>query len=109
MTFSERAESMYDSVRSGVILEAQNAYFEFQLASERMVLAKEKYDKGLDLQQFLKDSAPDIRAKDQIVAGMVIGAKAQSDYVEAVYQYILALAALERITAGGIRPAFPGR
>ena len=39
----------------------------------------------------------------------VIAAKAQSEYVQAVHDYLLALAALERVTAGGIRPDFPGR
>jgi len=29
--------------------------------------------------------------------------------LQAVQEYLLALAALERATAGGIRPAFPGR
>jgi outer membrane protein TolC len=109
MTFSERAESMYESVRNGVILEAENSYFEFELASERLVLAKEKYEKALELDRFFAKNAADIKAKDSIFAGRVLAAKAQSDYVEAVYQYILALAQLERVTAGGIRPAFPGR
>jgi hypothetical protein len=36
-------------------------------------------------------------------------AEEQAAYVEAAFQYLLTLAALERVTAGGVRPAFPGR
>ena len=34
---------------------------------------------------------------------------AQADYVEAVLEHIKTLAALERVTAGGIYPKFPTR
>lgn len=109
MTYSQRAETVYDSARSLVTLEAENTFFEFQLAGKKLQLAKLQYDKALELQQYFKDTAQDIKAKDVIVQGMVITAKVQSDYVTAVYEYLLALSALERVTAGGIKPSFPGR
>ncbi len=109
MTYSQRAEAVFESARTLVILEAENTYFEFALASEKLRLAKQKYDKGRELEEYTKNAAPNTRAKDLIIQGLVIATKAQSDYIEAVYQYILALSALERVTAGAIRPQFPGR
>ena len=109
ITYSERAEAVYESAHTLVTLEAENTYFVFEMASEKLQLAKERYEKGLALQQYLKDTAPDIKAKDTLFAGWVVVAKAQADYIEANLNYILALSALERVTAGGIRPAFPGR
>jgi hypothetical protein len=50
-----------------------------------------------------------IKEKDLIVQAIITTTKVQSDYIEAVYEHLQTLAALERITAGGIRPAFPGR
>ena len=43
-----------------------------------------------------------------VCACLVLAAQADSDYIEAAYQYILALAALERITAGGFCAGLTG-
>ena len=47
--------------------------------------------------------------KDRLMLGYAQAAEGSSEYVEAVFQYLLALAALERVTAGGVKPAFPCR
>jgi hypothetical protein len=47
---------------------------------------------------------PELLFNNETLAG-----RAQADYVEAVLEHLKALAALERVTAGGIVPAFPGR
>ncbi len=109
IAYSERAEAVYESARTLVTLEAENAYLEFELASEKLQLAKQKRDSGVELQKSARENAPNTKAKDLLLQAEVAAARAQSDYVQAVYQYILSLAALERITAGGIRPAFPDR
>ncbi len=109
MAFSEKADAMFANVRSLVILEAENAYFEFKLAGDKLVFSKEKFKAGKELQQSSRENAENQKAKDQLVQAEIIAAKAQADYVEAVFEYLLALSALERVTAGGIRPAFPGR
>ncbi|HSQ57014.1 MAG TPA: TolC family protein, partial [Gemmata sp.] len=109
MAYSQRAEAVFDSARGLITLEAENAYLEFEQASEKLRLAKEKLDLGLTLRDRTRVNAPNTKAKDALVQAEVLAAKAQSDYVEAVWEHLLALAALERITAGGIRPSFPGR
>ncbi len=47
--------------------------------------------------------------KEQLLLSYAQAAEAQAEYAEAAFQYLLTLAALERVTAGGVRPAFPGR
>ena len=109
MAFSQRAEAVYESARGLVTLEAENGYYEFEQAGEKLRLAKESLDIGLEIQKRIRDRAPLVKAKDQLVQAEVLAANAQAAYVEAVWEHLLALGALERITAGGIRPAFPGR
>ena len=58
---------------------------------------------------FLRIQLPLDSLSDRACGSAGTGMRAQSDYVEAVYQYLLSLAAIERVTAGGIRPDFPGR
>jgi outer membrane protein TolC len=110
LDFSQKAEAMYDNVRSLITLEAENGYLEFELASEKVRLAIEKNDLAIELLKLARKNIPLAKTgREQIYQVEVLAAKAQADYVEAVYQHLLALAALERITAGGITPAFPGR
>ena len=109
MAFAQRAEALYEKVRNLVVVEAEGTFIDFELASERLTLAKQQFDLSKDIQQRARDAQDTTRAKDQLLQAEVVAAKAQSDYLLAVQDYLLALAALERITAGGIRPAFPGR
>ncbi len=110
MAFSQKAEAIYESAHSLILLEAENAYFEFELASEKLLLAKEQNDLALELAKLAQKNLSSAKTgKEQFIQMEIAAAKAQSDYVEAVFQHLLALSALERITAGGITPAFPGR
>jgi hypothetical protein len=106
MSFSQKADAIYESAHSLVVLEAENAFFEFELANGNLILAKEQLTLALD---FLKRVHDKNKNKEQIVQAEIATAKVQSDYIEAVFEHLQSLAALERITAGGIRPAFPGR
>jgi outer membrane protein TolC len=109
MAFSQKADAVYESAQSLIVLEAENGFFELELATEKLRLAKEQHDLAIDLRDYTRKNIQNIKAKDQVFQVEVLVAKAQSDYVEAVFQHLLALSALERITAGGITPAFPGR
>ncbi len=107
MAFAQRAEAVYEKTRNLVILEAETTFIDFDLASENLKLTKEQHEYAKDLQ--LRVSTTDTKQKDQLLQGQVMAAQGIAAYVEAVYQYLLALAALERVTAGGIQPSFPGR
>lgn len=109
MAFAQRAEALYEKARNLTVAEAEGTFYDFDLASQRLILSKQQFDLSKDLQQRARDAADSTKEKDQLVQAEVIAAKAQSDYISAVHDYLLALAALERVTAGGIRPDFPGR
>lgn len=109
MAFAQRAEAVYEKARNLIIVEAEGTFHDFELASERLTFAKQQYELSKDIQQRARDAQETTKAKDQLVQAEVVAAKAQSDYVQAVHEYLLALAALERVTAGGVRPSFPGR
>lgn len=109
MAFAQRAEAVYEKARNLIIAEAETTFFDFESASEYLTLARQRFELSKDIQQRASDVADTTRAKDQLLQAEVVAAKAQSDYLQAVHDYLLALAALERVTAGGIRPDFPGR
>lgn len=109
MNFSEKADAIYENARSLVKLDAENAFYEYELASQKLRIAERKFKDGKDLQQRTRDMSDSVKEKDLLVQAYIVSIKAQSDYIEAVYQHLLSLAALERITAGGICPKFPGR
>ena len=109
MAFAQKAEAVYEKAHNLILLEAETAFLDFDQASERLTLAKKQFELSKDLQEQARAAAEITKAKDQLVVAEVTAARGQSDYVEAVYNYLLALAALERVTAGGIRPSFPDR
>lgn len=110
MAYSQRAEAVYEKARNLIALEAENGFYTLEQAAARVTATRVGYLASQDLkdrvrEQFAEPNSP----KDQLLQGYVAASQGESDYVEAVFQYILALAALERITAGGLKPAFPGR
>ena len=110
MAYSHRADAVFEKARNLVHLEAENAYFEYELAARNVTGGKRKYEFGKDLMDRIRENVDNPKAeRDQLVGGYVQAARAQSDYVEAAWQYLLTLAHLERVTAGGVRPDFPGR
>ncbi|QDU21435.1 TolC family protein [Urbifossiella limnaea] len=110
MAYSQRADAVFEKARNLVRLEAENAYLEYELASKNVLGGKRKFDFGKDLMEYVRARVdnPNVE-REQLVRGYIDAAKAQSDYVESVWQYLLTLAHLERVTAGGVRPDFPGR
>ncbi|MFM8273123.1 MAG: TolC family protein [Gemmata sp.] len=109
MAFARRAEAVYDKAHNLILVEAENAFLDFDLASQRLSIAQQQFKLSKEMQEQARAVAEITKAKDQLVQAEVAAAKAQSDYVEAVYTYLMSLAALERVTAGGIRPSFPDR
>lgn len=110
MAFARRAEAVYDKAHNLIVLEAESAFYDFDLAAQRLAVSTQQFNLIEKLEEQARgELATIIKAKDQLVQAEVTAAKARSDYTEAVYTYLLALAALERVTAGGIRPNFPDR
>jgi outer membrane protein TolC len=109
MAFARKADAVYEKVRYLVTLEAEKTFADFERASGKLTRAKVKFEQSKSLQKQAREQAEAIKQKDQLLQAEVVAAQSQSDYLKAVQEYLLALAALERVTAGGIRPDFPGR
>jgi outer membrane protein TolC len=109
MAFAQRAEAVYEKARNLVVAEAEGTFYDFELAAEKLAVAKQQFELSKEIQDLARAAQATTKQKDQLVQAEVVAAKAQSDYLTAVHEYLLALAALERVTAGGIRPEFPGR
>lgn len=108
--YSHRADAAFDKARDLMILEAETSFYYFEEASQAMAAAREGYNHSKSLIERVKERFNEPKApKETLLLGYTQAAEAQSEYVEAVFKYLLALAALERVTAGGVRPAFPGR
>ena len=110
MAFSQRADAVYEKARNLIALEAETAFYTFEAAAERLAAAKDGFAASRDLKERVQERFAEPKSpKDLLLQSYVLASQGESDFVEAAYQYILALAALERITAGGVRPDFPGR
>ncbi|MFO0803122.1 MAG: TolC family protein [Gemmataceae bacterium] len=107
---SRRADSVREKARNLIVLEAESAFLDFEDATKSVAIAKEAFDASRDLMDRVREGFDNPKApKDQLVMNYGQAAEAQAEYHIAVFQHLLDLAALERITAGGVRPAFPGR
>lgn len=106
---SLRQDALYDRTASLVRLEAAKAYLAWDAATRRAQEAKKKYERGRQLVEESRSAAIAKQDPEILVTNEALAGKAQTEYVEAVFEHIKALAALERITAGGIVTQFPGR
>ena len=105
-----RAEAVQEKVRNLITLEAENAFFDYEDAVKNLAISREAGETANELIKRIKDSFENPKAaKEQLIQGYAQAAEAVADYNSAAFQYLLELAALERITAGGVRPQFPGR
>jgi len=106
---SLRADAVTEQVVNLVRLEAANAYLGWESATKRVAEAKKKYDNSRLMLEEAKTAAITRQDPELIVSNETIAGKALADYVKAAFEHLKALATLERATAGGIRPDFPGR
>ncbi len=102
-TLHERAEAAVAVTRNLIALEAEDAFLRWEEASQQVPQAREAADAG---DQAADDLTRDytanlkVRAED-VINARVLGAQSRALYNQYLYNKILALADLERITAGG--------
>jgi outer membrane protein TolC len=100
---STRAAAVVDKTRLLITLEAEDAYFKWVESTRKVASTRDGAEAGARL---AKHGREDFRAGQQVkiedlLTNEVVVGQAQAAYNEARYQQALALAALERITAGG--------
>lgn len=107
---SLRQDEVYTKTRDLVRLEAINAYQAWKVATEKMGVAKERFDRSQRMTELIHENARNAKiAYDVIVRAEAMAGRAQADYVSSVFDHIKALLRLQRVTAGGVVPAFPGK
>jgi outer membrane protein TolC len=104
---SARAQAVVETTRNLVGLEAEDAFLRWQEATEQVRLACEAADAADTMANDLnKDFAAGQRVKvEDVINAHVLASQARSQYNEYLYRRILALAELERVTAGGFKAA----
>jgi outer membrane protein TolC len=98
-----RAGAVADKTRNLIVLEAEDAYYKWLELGQKVTVNREAAEAGKRLAKSTRDAwRNDQKVKiEDVLTNEVVAAQARSSYNESLYQYILALAALERITAGG--------
>jgi hypothetical protein len=98
-----RARSAADVARNLIVLDAKDAYLRWEEAARQISEAKQGADSGEYLANELsKAFTSGLKVKvEEVVSARVLGAQARASYNEAVFHQLLALADLERVTAGG--------
>ena len=107
--YSLRAEAVYEKTRNLIQLEAQNAYLNYASALSRMREAKKKLDNSRKMVEESRSAAAAKQDPEMLVRNEALAGKAQAEYLDAVFEHIKTLCTLERVTAGAVRPGFPGR
>jgi outer membrane protein TolC len=106
---SARAGSVVDKTRGLLTLEADDAFHRWQENARRLprarAAAKDAADLAEELAQNVKDIMQDIRFSE-VTTAKTIASQLRLEANETHYQLLLSLAALERITAGGLCPGF---
>jgi outer membrane protein TolC len=100
--YADRACSVVEKTRGLITLEAEDAYFKWREATDKVVATREAAKLGRELSDRTKRNrgVGNIKEED-LLQNDVLAGTAQAQYNEALFHQILALANLERITAGG--------
>jgi hypothetical protein len=107
--YADRAKAAADQARSLITLEAENAYFNWVAAARQVESSRVSAKSGRELKARLREAAGGVQTKEEVLTAEVSATLAEAAYNRALYDQIIALSNLERITAGGVRVNFPGR
>ena len=107
---SARAAAVVDKTRNLVALEAEDMYYKWEEASRKVPQTESAKQAGSRL---AKNTREDFRAGqrvkiEDILTNEALAAQAAGSYNEALYQLVVAVADLQRVTAGGFDAGFSG-
>lgn len=101
--FYARSLQVVDKTRGLIALEAEDAFLRWQEASNKIALYKDATGRGRKLADDTRNdfaTGQKVKAED-VLTNEVLASQSQASYNEARRDLVFALAALERITAGG--------
>jgi outer membrane protein len=104
---SARAAAVVDKTRNLITLEAAEAYSKWEDSVRKLRALAQTHERALRVAKSVQ-ARFDIGkvAGEDLIRAQTLPDQAQAAYNEALYNHALALAALERITAGGFTPGF---
>ena len=107
--YAIRSQVAAEQARSLLGLEAEVAYTRWMQAVENVKVSRAAAKSGRALIERLREAAGGAPSKEDTITAEVASAQASAAFNKALHDQIVALADLERITAGGVRVNFPGR
>src|SRR5262249_22997638 len=107
---SARAAAVVDKTRNLIALEAEDLYSKWQEAARKVPLSQVAQQAGSRLAQNTRE---DFRASqrgkiEDLLTNEALAAQAAASYSEALYDLVVALADLQRVTAGGFDAGLGG-
>jgi outer membrane protein TolC len=108
-----RAGAVVDKTRNLIALDAEDAFFKWEEAVRKVRQTRDASRAGSRLSRTTREDftgGQKVRIED-ILTNEVLAGQAQAAFNEAIYQQLISLAGLQRVTAGGFDPglaAAPG-
>ncbi len=107
---SARAAAVVDKTRNLIALEAEDMYYKWEEAARKVPQSDVAEQAG---NRLAKNTREDFRAAqrvkiEDILTNEALAAQAAATHNEALYQLVVALADLQRVTAGGFDSGFGG-
>ncbi|HLJ96787.1 MAG TPA: TolC family protein [Gemmataceae bacterium] len=105
---SARAAAVVDKTRNLIALEAEDMYYKWEEATRKVPQSDTAEQAG---NRLARNTREDFRAAqrvkiEDILTNEALAAQAAAAHNEALYQLVVALADLQRVTAGGFNPGF---
>jgi outer membrane protein TolC len=107
---SARAAAVVDKTRNLIALDAEDMYYKWEEASRKVPQSQTAQQAG---NRLARNTREDFRAAqrvkvDDILTNEALAAQAAGSYNESLYELVVALADLQRVTAGGFDAGFGG-
>lgn len=106
---SQRQDALYDETVSLIRLEAERAFINWEVATRRVIEAERRSATASRLVEESRPAAIARQDADLLVQSEQLAGKALADYLDAVYEHLKAIAALERVSGGAVTAQFPDR
>ncbi len=103
--FHARADAVVDKTHNLIALEAEDAYWKWEEAKAKVASGADAVKRANQLAKNTKDQnrniGEDAVPTKEVLEAVILAAQAEAQYNEARFKLVLALAALQRITAEG--------
>jgi outer membrane protein TolC len=105
--YSSRADAVLEKTRNLIALETDDAYRKWQAAAAQVKTMRDSAPKSAKLTELISSRFDNGKVSgEDYLRARTLEEQSQSQLNEALFQHALALAALERVTAGGFTPNY---